>query len=1485
MDVFAVNIDKFGKKRTAKKIKEGKCIFPFRYQNKLYDQCVDGKTGKWCATSLNKNKTSKTWAYCPTSKKSSKKKITKKSDNDILANDIDKFGIKRTAKKIAAGKCQFPFRYQHKLYYQCVDGKSGKWCATSLNTNKTAKSWGYCNQVLPKKSKKKLKNDTIIIVNKHQNTIVKKSKNNMENLSKFSNTQDLSLLDSLDKTVLDKLIKKCISLLRQRRGNRLLQKNMLRYFKLEDNGYSLFSSKGTEKDADSLVARFSVNITGVRPGDIIEGCSSTTKSGILKVFVEGNNSNMIIIKKKSKKKKNQNFREDELIDNILSYPHLDLPPMIYPEQKKLDIIRKFPTIWKKFLQKLGSIPYFSQMSMKQREEWLFIYQDPYHNEIIIGQEGVKLQMLQPGNMSYKIAEDKIETLVDGNPKDSRGLWTGKEMEDMVPRPHGSKARRHTLIMIRSFWKISNAYQIIDYFKGTNIYLPFNTKPKNPTVYVLNNISKKGGHHQVGIAMDKKRKLYKMENNKINALMASKMKDLPPSAYKSIIQKIIRFRPKMVRFPEFLPGENLIESKLALSSLIHLLLNKPGSFVPDIQRYVSGQESGFKRLAVSIMEDGHTNQPDKLATIFTSALLSQRVKSWKPSQDLVDMAVKLAVAVYQEDKYYDYNISRGMKTEPFYLEAQQPSLARCSALLDEIRSFQGDMALARDCSVCSIAEGTSNMPDIMDMEHSVDQHWATGITYFIKVDLVNQLCTENKNSNVFNPIFRKVWNISSSINPRKQDFNYQEFIKDPLVQEYRKAQRLYLVSKLANQQHRNKVENDSYKVKVELNMGWLACLVGTLEVGGSPPSLVTLSADSPLDLIAIRRPSRDSDAKPLNEKQKKKAIDKAKEMLRKGINLNSASIPIPNLKGAKVKLEDSGYKIYTKNNKVYNWEQTSKTILSFPIHSKISDWNMEKGLIQIGMGVEQDADQTLSSVVDNGDLKVIRRVLYYLAGYGGNIEINRINRDGGGILKSVVIEDVGAFQMFLRISSLYPAAIRPIYGQPGKFKVYSLPLLWKIKKMIASQIYSKKAIYQSKWPTSIKDHRKRQLWDHQSQILKEMSTNYQGGGIGTFLWLQVGMGKTLIVMKYIQWLIANKQLPKYIVYTLPESALASVVEEIRQFKLPIRLMVPLKDISGRTFPKYVEVTTSCQPESYHINIVTSDNNLRKCENELVKAADDTLFIVDEVHKAMNDSKRTSVALNIASLARDFVVFTGTPVIDSKTYKLIAWLKMIVPYEVNAKNYLVAANSMITRSVNTGIKVERSKVEAKFESQELSEYNNLIPLGLGGKNTNPSQAQMRKASEICYRVCDRKIVSQVMGFLKEKKGVMVVAKDTKHQSLLKNLIISQGIHEKDIFLLSSGKSILLTDDSVKEGQHDYKVVIVPIRRPEGYTLTRLKAMITGIYPSNQATRTQIEGRINRIGQRAKILQYKIVHTGILTNIMNHHDDAKSLEIALMKMAKKC
>jgi hypothetical protein len=59
-----------------------------------------------------------------------------------------------------------------------------------------------------------------------------------------------------------------------------------------------------------------------------------------------------------------------------------------------------------------------------------------------------------------------------------------------------------------------------------------------------------------------------------------------------------------------------------------------------------------------------------------------------------------------------------------------------------------------------------------------------------------------------------------------------------------------------------------------------------------------------------------------------------------------------------------------------------------------------------------------------------------------------------------------------------------------------------------------------------------------------------------------------------------------------------------------------------------------------------------------------------------------------------------------------------------------------------------------------------------------------------------------------------------------------------------------------------------------------MITSVYPSNNATREQLAGRINRIDQTTEPLLYKTVHIGILTTIMKNHNNAKSLSVALQK-----
>ena len=61
-----------------------------------------------------------------------------------------------------------------------------------------------------------------------------------------------------------------------------------------------------------------------------------------------------------------------------------------------------------------------------------------------------------------------------------------------------------------------------------------------------------------------------------------------------------------------------------------------------------------------------------------------------------------------------------------------------------------------------------------------------------------------------------------------------------------------------------------------------------------------------------------------------------------------------------------------------------------------------------------------------------------------------------------------------------------------------------------------------------------------------------------------------------------------------------------------------------------------------------------------------------------------------------------------------------------------------------------------------------------------------------------------------------------------------------------------------------------------------MVTSVYFSNQATREQLEGRINRIGQTSPNVRIIIYHTGILSYIHEKYEKARTLSEALKGFA---
>ena len=80
-NIYAVNIDKNGKINKSKDIKEGNCLFPFKYKKKNVNDCLTGDRGKWCATELKDSGSYSKYAYCPETEKQieSSQKLQKKT--------------------------------------------------------------------------------------------------------------------------------------------------------------------------------------------------------------------------------------------------------------------------------------------------------------------------------------------------------------------------------------------------------------------------------------------------------------------------------------------------------------------------------------------------------------------------------------------------------------------------------------------------------------------------------------------------------------------------------------------------------------------------------------------------------------------------------------------------------------------------------------------------------------------------------------------------------------------------------------------------------------------------------------------------------------------------------------------------------------------------------------------------------------------------------------------------------------------------------------------------------------------------------------------------------------------------------------------------------------------------------------------------------------------------------------------------------------
>lgn len=613
---------------------------------------------------------------------------------------------------------------------------------------------------------------------------------------------------------------------------------------------------------------------------------------------------------------------------------------------------------------------------------------------------------------------------------------------------------------------------------------------------------------------------------------------------------------------------------------------------------------------------------------------------------------------------------------------------------------------------------------------------------------------------------------------------------------------------------------NYSFSYTLDDDYLAATVGIVEYNDT---LAVIMPSNVHEFRAARKPIRGKEP-TLHEEEYVAAVENLKWHLYNGIPVANEFIEI-------IYYRDNVYYVMSKGN-IVAWEEFKTLRFTFPLHS-VMEKTLENAITYTGNGVEENA-----IVMTDGN--VIKRLMLYTG--KSHIKPHSVNREGFGTDYGVSPLDSKVYKLLGDIAIAYPACLEHHYNDGFMVKHRQL-FDHVVSKLVVNNTYKL-----GNWrPVSPETRR---LYDHQLSAIRQIKNR-------NIIWMAPGMGKTAVITSHIAHLVSMNIMPLYCVYTIPKSAWENLKYELELREIPY--------VINRLEPNCVSVI--------------NHDTLRKMVDTLREVADSTLLIVDEFHNTLNKgTQRTTAALELATLSWSFIAMTGTLYKDDKVDNLFPWLQLLYKFEVTAKNYWVAIAGIISIKCDTAVKTERIIIEEPLNTDELTRYKLVVPQMLGGTSLT---IDFRKAVDICYEAITRRIVNEILGYINNNKGlaeptgVFVVAKNAEHAMEIKNRLNIDSVE-----IISSRNPSSYNPSSPTA---PWVVITTPTHR-EGYDMTKYKVMISGVYFSNEATRQQLERRINRVNQISDVVRIVIIHAGILSYVHEKYDGVRNMASALESFRKE-
>ena len=1160
--------------------------------------------------------------------------------------------------------------------------------------------------------------------------------------------------------------------------------------------------------------------------------------------------------------------------------------------------------------RLNGIAFFERMNFNDRKNYLINHsigkKEPYLNDF-----DLRIRFLQIGEKFRKdVGSNFVAKYTSINPDSPDGGWPISQVYFDIPKRNpNSRAKRHSLIFRPDIWKIASGVKIATNGYYIDMDIPDVVYGQLVSDFPLIRVENQGQIIELAVKFNSRKMQGDNDAEVLDGIFLpflspashqsyrdfkSFMKDHSPGVMKSFVQKVVRTHCLNVTYE--VQGQLVtVDSLAALLASYSLLLVSPAKFDPKLRRTVSGLEMAAKRAGVIIVEDSRGNE-SVILSMMTSALLRQMDPNFCPDLRHVWCWASGLQYALNSDLIFDYSrqLSAG------YIPTSKPEMSKFGVsclLLKKIGSFKGDI---RMFDIVSENNGRTE-PEVpaqprinMPWYHCLDQHAVPDIIYYMLYDAHKKI--EDYPS--------EIWDNVTSWNPRRISHQNHPYVQTSMKRDVIvRVQRLFVARKYQYSDDRFNPRHVRgtgifYQDHYVLDQSWISGMVGTIiiktQITENSRLLETIAnvvvqTDQIDDLIVVREQPRDADTFVEYDETAKLEIKRVtRQKLESGVKLRV----VPRMlryfgftrEGVLAYFRDGKWFLSDSSNKPHAFEELLNLHISLPeiklpafLHHEsamsyhdvaVRIWNnltvVEYVIYNLnGPAIVEHAHDYFRELLLIIPLAVLHRSIIFLDHYGEFIELFQINHKGKGVHRTTTSEDVGVNHLLYSICLLFPGALKIVARKSRKFEVVT-PLLWKIRDIIAAvsvershQEYPRRAESGAVWNPLV-DNRKR--WEHQKSSSKQMFDRFVSGRRGNIVWIPQGLGKTLIICDYFRYKHANGLLNKYIIWTLPPSAIESVYHDLSFFS-NVQVVDMTAKGSVQTFQPYM------------INMISHDHlRLDRTKVQLDLIIGECLFVIDELHKCMSDhTQRSSIAFEYASTAGDFVGLTGTLIRDTRTNILIEWLSRVIDFTVTEENLYVAMSSLVSRRITTKIVVHDEDVEINMLPNELERYQQTF---------NSTTVNLVQALDICFEAVSRVMVQACIDYLRQGEGCFIVARNVKHQEWLKQNLLSFGLRDDQIFLITSTQSINLTPDIPS----NILVVITTTHHVEGYTLTKFRIQLTSAYLVNQTVRDQVNARLNRIGQPSPEIYIYTFVTGILTSFQKRYKQAGKLSASLRALAKE-